>query len=78
LFATQIADEIRHFIEIGVAQKARDVLEPGRSVMDVAGYLRKMLFEVAGRMMAGRRQAADSLGGCPPLLCGGFTRLRGR
>jgi hypothetical protein len=76
LLATQIADKVGHSIEIGVAQKARDVLEPGGSIMDVARHPRKMLFEVAGRVMASRRQAANSLGGGPPLLCSGFARLR--
>jgi len=54
------------------------VLEPGRSIMDVSCDLWKMLFEVARRMMAGRRQAADPQGGRSPLLCGSLARLRGR
>jgi hypothetical protein len=75
LFATQIADEGRDLVEVGVAQEIRDVLEPCCSIMDVVCCLGKMLLEVAGRMMAGRRQAADSQGGRLPLLCGGFVRL---
>src|SRR5271166_2524773 len=78
LLATQIADKGCYFIEIGVAQEIRDMLESCRSIVDVPRNLGKMLLKVSGRVMPSRRQASHPQGGRSSLLRRGLAGLQRR
>src|ERR1700756_2349442 len=72
LFASQIANEGRDFIEVGVVQKIGDMVEAGGSIMNVARHLRKVLFKIAGCVMTCRRQSPYPQSGRSSLLRSGF------
>ena len=52
LLSTEIADERRDSIEVGIAQETRNVLEPGCSIMNLTRYL-------LGRYHQARQVVAD-------------------
>ena len=52
--AAQITKQRRRFLKGWVVQEIGDVRQPSRGSLSVAGSLRKMRLEIAGRMVGGR------------------------